>query len=289
MKINLVNNSSLNFNAKRIHCEACKVQAKACETENTPKRSKFIVPALIAATSLSILGTMTLLSKGKMGTGKIANFLKNSKIGNETLSQVEGFNMFKKGTYKNLVKSMKYGPLDVFAMASASVVSGLTVGSVLDDKKNTKTKLKESVSQIVGNILFPIVCVTGASVLMDKTVGKKLFDKVITPESVRKLKLVPSILAFGLGVAGGNKTANKINQTVFKMKDVPTRGVKIADFSGHIDDGCTTVGLVGKGVKTCEAIARVIPAALTISGISTGLAKEEASLLKEEVSSSEEE
>jgi hypothetical protein len=224
------------------------------------KRNKALAPVLVGVTALSVLGALTLISKGKTGTGKIANFLKNAKIGGETLSAVEGFNMFKPKTYINLIKKMHYGPLDVVAMAGSSVASGLAVGCLLDGK-NKKTKLKEAISQMVGNIIFPIACLTAANALM--------------PKVSKPVKILSSLVGFAAGVIGGNKAANKINEVVFKTGKVPPRAVKVGDFSAHIDDGCATIGLVGKGVAICEKIARVIPAALTISGISTGLAKNE--------------
>ena len=248
-------------------------------TEDKPKLNKPLLAALICATPLSVLGALTLLSRGKLGTGKVANFLKNAKVGSETLSLAEGFNMFKPKTYGALVKTIKYGPLDVITMAGASVAGGLAVGCALDKKENRKIKLKESISQMVGNIIFPIVCLTAGAILADKAVGKTWFNRMITHQNVKPLKIAASIGAFILGVIGGNKVANKLNAHVFKTGPssghVPARAVKPADFAAHIDDGCATVGLAGKGVAICEKIVRVVPAALTVAGIATGLAKDE--------------
>lgn len=277
MKISPINNSP-NFGAQKCHCDECGGLEQNVTVEKKPesKRSKLLVPALIGATTMSILGTMTLISKGRMGTGKISKLL-NKEVFGEKLFAVKNFNMFKSKTYSQLVKEMKYGPLDVITIASSSVASGLGVGCLLDDKKNRKTKVKESISQIVGNIIFPIICVTGASVLMSKGIEKQLpvIKQVANKVGNRVPKIVASALGFLAGVVGGNKVANQINKSAFQTpKAAPKRGLKPADLSGHIDDGCTTVALAGKGVKVCEAVARVIPAALTICGISTGLAKE---------------
>ena len=167
----------------------------------------------------------------------------------------------------------------MISLAGASVGSGLAVGCVLDDKKNRKTKVKESISQMVGNMALPILCVTGGSIMAGQCLEKQLplFKKITSTGGQRVFKIAASVLGFLAGLFGGNKIANKVNQVAFNTPKVaPKRGIKVADFSGHIDDSCATVALVGKGVKTCEAVARVIPAALTICGISTGLAKKEA-------------
>ena|GEM_PF-5207696 len=104
MQITPVNNS-LNFCAQK-YCPK-----DFAETKNEPesKRSKFIVPALIAATTVSILGAMTLISKGKAGDGKISKFL-NKKVFGEKLFGIENFNMFKPETYKNLVTKCTTAP-----------------------------------------------------------------------------------------------------------------------------------------------------------------------------------
>ncbi|GBF23588.1 hypothetical protein tpqmel_0992 [Candidatus Gastranaerophilus sp. (ex Termes propinquus)] len=189
---------------------------------------------------------------------------------------VEGFNMFKPKTYSKLVKTMKYGPLDVIGIAGASAASGLAVGCLLDDKKNRKAKQKESISQMIGNIIIPIACVTTGSILAGKAIDAKLFGE-ITKKSQTVIKVASSAGAFLAGVIGGNKAANKIVGKLFKSSNTAApiqRGIKPADLTAHIDDTCATISIAGKGVATCEKIARVIPLALCTVGVSTGLTKE---------------
>ena len=240
-------------------------------------RDKLLKPALFASTGLSILASLTLISKGKTGTGKVADFLNNARISGERISRVKDFNMFKPNTYRNLVTKMKYAPLDILTMSCASVTSGLITGSLIGEKRDRKAKLKEAISQIVGNVFIPIGAITAAGALADRSVGKTIFNKVITEGGSKKIKAAATITAFIGGIIVGNKVANMVNRAIFKTDKDKERELGISDMANHVDDLFATAGTVGKGIPAFSHIARVVPAALTIAGVSTGAAGEDTS------------
>ena len=57
---------------------------------------------------------------------------------------------------------MEIEEIEILELAGASVAGGLAGGMILDDKKNAKAKLRESVNQMLGNVLVPVACVGGA-------------------------------------------------------------------------------------------------------------------------------
>ncbi len=239
------------------------------------KERSALKPAVIISSTLGILGALTLLSQGKNLKGFIGDFLNNAKLDEkhgEPLSEIKDFNMFKLSSYKNLVKAAKYGPLDIITMATFAITGGATSGITLD-KKNAKTKLKESVSQLVGNIIIPVSALTVSSTLADKTIGKTIFNKNITASNVKWVKIPMSIIGFAIGVLGGHKIANALNKALFNEKQVTKeREIKATDLMAHVDDIATTAGMMGKGISAYEGIARVIPAAVVIPGILAGFA-----------------
>lgn len=158
-------------------------------------------------------------------------------------------------------------------LAIGSVSGGLIGGAIFDKKENMKAKYREAIIQLVGNIGTPLLCVAG---------GMRLFNKY-EPQMLNKMKflkgkmtVLPKVIASGISlVAGiflGNKVGNVINENVFKVKD--NRKIKLADMSPHIDDACLAVSLVAAESKFGPIISRVIPAALMVAGVSTGIAQE---------------
>lgn len=181
--------------------------------------------------------------------------------------------------------TVKYEGLQIMTLAVGSVGGGLLGGYLFDDKKNLKAKLRESVSQLMGNILMPVLCVSGA-------VGGYNFLKDRGHCQIPKIKgggkaaaifntvtgALPSVIASGIGLAAGiilgNKVANTLNEKVFNIKD--NRKIEIADFSAHLDDVCLATTLVTKGQENMfsKCVSRVIPAALMVAGYSVGTTEE---------------
>lgn len=249
------------------------------ETFADKKERKILKPAVIISSTLGILGALTLLSQGKKLDGRVGKFLNNAKIGGEHgehLSEIRNFNMFKLSSYKNLVKNAKYGPLDIITMAGFSIAGGGALGAFLD-KKNAKAKLKESISQFVGNIALPVSALTAGAVMAGKTIGKTIFNKNITEQNVKWVKIPMSIAGLAIGMFGGHKIANALNKVLFKEKRTAEeeRELSPADLMVHVDDIATTAGMVSKGVPAYQGIARVVPAAIILPGILAGFAEPE--------------
>lgn len=159
-------------------------------------------------------------------------------------------------------------------LAVGSVGGGLIGGAILDKKENLKAKLREAVVQLVGNIAIPLGCVAGGLTLYEKHLESKVVKALKLSE---KTKGIPGvILSIGCLVAGvfaGNKTGNFINKEVFACDE--KRTLKLSDMSPHIDDlGVAAAFVVPKDKPVGAIIARIIPAALMIAGISTGVAQE---------------
>lgn len=165
-------------------------------------------------------------------------------------------------------------PALVGALAVGSIGGGLIGGAILDKKENLKAKLREAIIQGVGNIATPLGCVWG---------GMKLFKKYLEPQILKKTKFtgkmaeVPKIIASAIslvsGIFLGNKIGNTINKKAFKCEE--KRTLKLSDMSPHIDDlGLATSFVVPPTSSIGHIITRIIPAALMIAGISTGVAQE---------------
>lgn len=159
-------------------------------------------------------------------------------------------------------------------LAVGSVGGGLIGGAILDKKDNFKAKAREAVVQLVGNIAIPLGCVAGGLTVYEKYFESKVVKALKLGE---KTKGIPGvILSIGCLVAGvfsGNKTGNFINKEVFGCEE--KRTLKVSDMSPHIDDlGVAAAFVVPKDKPVGAVIARIIPAALMIAGISTGVAQE---------------
>jgi len=63
-------------------------------------------------------------------------------------------NMMRRGNIKH-VKNLEMGVREGIDLCCASTVGGLSAGILVDDKKNRKAKLKDSVNQLVGNTFIP--------------------------------------------------------------------------------------------------------------------------------------
>ena len=271
MKVNKININNIAFQHGHKH------DPQTGECKKTAGQKVRAAAPFVLVTIPAILGTMTLISKLRKGDGRVAKFLKESNFAGEKFSQIADFNMFKPSTYKNLVKKAQYGPVDVLAMAAASLAAGVGLGCTIDkNKEDRKAKYRETVAQYVGNFIFPVTCLAGASGLMNKAFDKGLFKNIIENAKDSKimkgqLKIIPVVSGFLIGMFGGNRIANAMNNKIFGKEEF--RGIKASDMSAHIDDTCMTVALIGKEFEKCKAFGRFIPPALTVCGVSAGMAK----------------
>ena len=175
-------------------------------------------------------------------------------------------------------------PFDIIEIATASVAGGLAGGAIFDDKKHFKSKLRESVNQLLGNVLVPIACVGTVS-----TLYKKNKDKILgfVPQVKGRgkasvvfnnaLKSIPFSIAtlgsLGLGILAGNKVSNFINEKLFHKK--VDRKIKGSDFAPHVDDLGVALSLMAEKSPFVSFVQRTVPLFLCVPGVETGTHREE--------------
>ena len=182
--------------------------------------------------------------------------------------------------YKPENEFIEYGGKEIMSVASGSVVGGF-VGGAIVDKDNLKSKKREFLNQILGNVAVPISCVwAGAKIF--KKYEDHLIKMMPTVKETRKgAKIINMIsthipqafftLAFlGIGIYLGNKVSNYINDHLYHKK--VDRKIKATDFAPHVDDICMATSMMDSS-SFGDALARVIPIALLVPGYQTGIAR----------------
>lgn len=174
-------------------------------------------------------------------------------------------------------------PLDIIEIASASVVGGLAGGAIFDDKKHFRPKLKESVNQLLGNVLVPIACVGAVSKMYGKH-KEKILDYVpqfkgsgnYAKISNKVLKSLPAsiltIASLGVGIFAGNRVSNVLNEKIFNKK--VNREIKTTDFAPHIDDLGLAISMMSEKSPFSSFIQRIVPLFLCVPGIEVGTHRE---------------
>ncbi len=190
--------------------------------------------------------------------------------------------MFKIFSKKNPdAKLMEIEEKEILTLAGASALGGLAGGAAFDDKKYFKGKLRETVNQLLGNVLVPVICVSGVSHFYDKNKAKILSYVPQAPGLSGKgikyfnkiLKALPSaaltVLGLGVGIVAGNKLSNFINEKIYH-KHVE-RKIKKTDFAPHVDDLSMAVTLMADKSAMSTAITRTVPAFLCVPGYQIGI------------------
>lgn len=209
-----------------------------------------------------------------------------------------------KGNFKKFgLWNVRYSEAkDILTIGAGSVLGGLLGGLMFDKKENNKAKIREAVIQYIGNISIPIGCVWGglklakklkpmfqkeiSKIHIDKVVEKVTDNKAVKEGAEETIKGFPKavIVAIALtsGIFAGNKVGNFINEKIFHVKD--NRKLKPADMSPHVDDVCFALTMAEEGAKEgpIHYVSRIIPAALMISGYSTGVTKERPDRIRHE-------
>ena len=203
--------------------------------------------------------------------------LKPSSIKNTPIKDWAIFRLYDK---KNpMKKDIDLEGKEILELATASVAGGLAGGLIFDDKKYRKSKLRESVNQLLGNVTVPIACVWTISELYkkNKTSIMNLVPQIKeTGKSSRifnkTLKAIPfsvaTLSALSAGIFAGNRVSNFLNEKVFHKK--VNRGVKVSDFAPHVDDIGMAVSLMADKSKTASVIQRTVPLFLCVPGYETG-------------------
>ena len=149
-------------------------------------------------------------------------------------------------------------------------------------KKYFKGKLRETVNQLLGNVLVPVICVGGVSRLYDKykrqilsnvpQASGEVFSKPVKMFN-KALKVIPSagmtLAALGVGIVCGNKLSNFINEKIYH-KPVD-RKIKTTDFAPHVDDLSMAVTLMADKSPLSTAITRTVPGFLCVPGYQIGI------------------
>lgn len=233
----------------------------------------------IGVTATSALGVATALAHISKKQGFSLN---PSRIAKTPIKDWAIFGLYSKKHPER--KLLEQEGEEIIELASASVLGGLLGGLAFDDKKHRKAKLKESVNQLLGNVLVPIGCVWTASELYKKQEANilKLVPQIKETGKASKifngaLKAIPmsivTIAALGTGIFAGNKVSNFINEKIYHKK--VERNIKPTDFAPHVDDVGMAVSLMAKKSAFSTFIQRVVPAFLCVPGIETGMHREE--------------
>ncbi len=248
-------------------------QVRVNNIDNKDKRVK----AGVVATSL--LGVATALAhvSKRQGFSLSPSVIKNTPIKDWAI-----FRLYDKNNPSKKLVELE-GP-QIIELAGASVLGGLLGGAIFDDKKHLKAKLRESVNQMLGNVLVPICCVWAASDLYKKNESKILKAVPQIKESGlaskifnKALKALPgsfaTIAALSLGILAGNRVSNFINEKIFNKK--VKREIKSSDFAPHVDDLGMAISLMATKSKFSSFIQRIVPAFLCVPGIEVGMHRDE--------------
>jgi hypothetical protein len=168
---------------------------------------------------------------------------------------------------------------EILELATASVTGGLIGGLIFDDKKYRKSKQREFVNQLLGNVLIPVACVGSISRLY-KANKTKILSKVPQLKGDGKVKnfvnkalmcipfSIATISSLVTGIFAGNRVSNYLNEKVFHKK--VDRKIKGTDFAPHVDDIGMAVSLMAEKSAGASLIQRTVPAFLCVPGYETG-------------------
>lgn len=194
--------------------------------------------------------------------------------------------------YKNIdkpnkkIETLKLEEKEIITLAGASIVGGLIGGKIFDDKSQFNAKIKESVSQMLGDVLVPLSFVAIPSRWYQKHAEKvsSYAPQIKNPNNSKALmkfnKLLKGLPAMGImagslcaGIVVGNRVSNFINEKVFHKK--VKRNIRVTDFAPHLDDICLASTLMSNGNMFGKIVSRFVPLALMVAGNEVGIAKED--------------
>ena len=252
-----------------------KIQSFQAKSNNKSKKEDNLRPKVIATTVLATGAAFAAIAK-KQGFS-----LNPAKILKTPIKDWALFKLYNKKRPDSKLVELE-GP-QIITLAASSVAGGLAGGLIFDDKKYAKSKLRESVNQMLGNVLVPICCVWGASEIYKKYKANilKAVPQVSEKGAVTKcfnkvLKALPgsaaTIASLGVGILAGNRVSNFINEKVFHKKI--ERKIKTSDFAPHVDDLGMAVSLMAEKSAASSFIQRIVPAFLCVPGVEVGMHKD---------------
>lgn len=272
-----INNSSqnLNFcNSKNGHDNTTNEHRPIVKDDN--KRS-YVKLGVLATTLLGAGTALAVISK-KQGFSLNFSKIKNTKM--------KDWAIFKLPKDKNdTSKVLEFKEKEILSMAAASVSGGLLGGIAFDDKKHRRSKVKEAVNQMLGDVIVPLAFVAGPTRLYQSfedlykenknTKYGKLKNAAKFVSTNKYLKVILPVVVSGsslaAGIIAGNKVSNYINEKLHKEK--VERKIKATDFAPHVDDVCLAVTLMAEKSPLSSFISKLVPFALLVPGLETGNAK----------------
>ena len=208
--------------------------------------------------------------------GTCAALMVLAKFDKTKAYSINPLKMFKGKIKDSYLANGVYRTNQIISMGIGSILGGIIGGSLTDDKKNLKPKLREGIVQII-NVSMPIAFVEGLTVagnyLASKIMPKWYSSKNILKQGVTRLPAAIGAMA-GLvgGIKVGNIISNKINEKLFHKKD--DRPVKLKDFSAHLDDVAVAATFISPENIVTKAVSRAIPVAIFVPGYESGTKKE---------------
>ena len=239
---------------------------------NTDKRNDYKMKVGVAATTALATGCALAHIAKKQGFSLSPSVIKKTPVKDWAV-----FRLYDKNRPDR--KLIELEEKEILELPTASVAGGLAGGLLFDDKKYKKSKIRESVNQLLGNVAVPVACVGAVSRLYKKykpqilakvpqvkETGKftKNFNKVLRgiPFSIA------TIVSLGGGIFAGNRVSNLLNEKVFHKK--VDRKIKGTDFAPHVDDLGMAVSLMADKSKGASFITRIVPAFLCVPGYEVG-------------------
>ncbi len=251
---------------------------KQFEFSGCPKtRNERLIRAVATASSFIGMAAVLVHIAKKQGFP-----VKPSELKNIPMKDWAFFKIAKKGVPNQ--KLLEIEEKEIIGLAAGSVAGGL-VGGALVDGKNLKAKVRESITQMVGNVLIPVAFVGGVSRIY-KTYEQQIKNampqfknssKKFVQYTNKFIKNIPAVgmtlAALATGIFTGSKVTNLINEKFFGQKQ--ERKIKGTDFAPHVDDLCLAVTLMGaKDSPLASTITRTVPLFLSVPGYQVGKAKD---------------
>ncbi|MCI1273841.1 MAG: hypothetical protein LKG27_05350 [Clostridiaceae bacterium] len=184
------------------------------------------------------------------------------------------------------VETLNLEEKEIVTIAGSSIIGGLIGGRIFDDKSQFKAKIKESVSQMLGDVLVPLTFVAVPSRWYQKHAEKvsSYAPQIKNPNNSKGIlkfnKVLKGLPAMGImlgslcaGIVVGNRVSNFINEKVFHKK--VKRNIRVTDFAPHLDDICLASTLMSNGNMFGKIVSRFVPFALMVAGNEVGIAKED--------------
>lgn len=256
------------------------INSKSTITYNeTPNEmSKKQKAAVLAGSALGVGAVFAVIAK------RNGYSLNPKRILNTPLKDLAIFKSVESATSVN--KPLEMGDAwNIMAMATGAIAGGFISGAIVD-KENITAKKKEALTQLLGNVITPVTCVsliakfykkhqTKLEEFMPQIHSKKMSEKTL--DKVNKfLKGIPNIVAtlgaLTAGIFTGNKVCNFINEKLYHKKC--NRDVRVSDFAPHIDDLCIAISVTNPESPFVSRLSRTVPPALVVPGYNAGSARD---------------